>query len=99
MAQRRRQIGVRRALGETRRDIARYVLIENTLISIAGVIVGILLAFAFNGWLMPQFELTRLSPVCVLIGVVMLSVLSQSAALAAALRAARITPVDAIRSR
>jgi hypothetical protein len=52
-------MGVRRA---TRRDIVRYFHIENALISIAGVIVGIMLAFGFSGWLMGQFELTRLSP-------------------------------------
>lgn len=98
VGQRRRQIGVRRALGATRRDIVRYFLIENALISAAGVIVGILLAFEFNGWLMGQFELTRLSPVYVLIGVVMLLLLSQGAVLSPALRAARITPVEAIRS-
>jgi putative ABC transport system permease protein len=98
VGQRRRQIGVRRALGATRRDIVRYFLVENALISVSGVIVGILLAFEFNGWLMGQFELTRLSPVYVLIGVVTLLLLSQGAALAPALRAARIAPVEAIRS-
>lgn len=98
VAQRRRQIGVRRALGATRRDIVRYFLIENALISVAGVIVGILLAFGFSGWLMGQFELTRLSPVYVLVGVVMIFLLSQGAALAPALRAARIAPVEAMRS-
>lgn len=98
VGQRRRQIGVRRALGATRHDIARYFLVENALISAAGVIVGIVLAFAFNGWLMGQFELTRLSPTYVLVGVVMLFLLSQAAALAPALRAARIAPVNAIRS-
>jgi putative ABC transport system permease protein len=98
VGQRRRQIGVRRALGATRSDIVRYFLIENALISASGVIVGILLTFEFNGWLMGQFELTRLSPVYVLIGVVMLLLLSQGAALAPAMRAARIAPVEAIRS-
>jgi len=45
-----------------------------------------------------QFELTRLSPAYVLAGVVMLFLLSQAAALASALRGARIASVDAIRS-
>jgi putative ABC transport system permease protein len=98
VAQRRRQVGVRRALGATRRDIVRYFLIENALISTTGVIVGVLLTFEFNGWLMGQFELTRLSPAYVLIGAVLLLLLSQGAALAPALRAARIIPVEAIRS-
>jgi len=98
VGQRRRQIGVRRALGATSRDIVRYFLIENALISTAGIIVGIVLAFEFNRWLMGKFELTQLSPTYVLVGVVMLLLLSQGAALAPALRAARIAPVEAIRS-
>ena len=98
VGQRRRQIGVRRALGATSRDIARYFLIENALISAAGVAVGIALAYEFNRWLMGQFELTRLSPAYVLVGVVLIFLLSQGAALAPALRAARIAPVEAIRS-
>lgn len=98
VGQRRRQIGVRRALGATSRDIARYFLIENALISAAGVVVGTALAYEFNRWLMGQFELTRLSPAYVLVGVVLIFLLSQGAALAPALRAARIAPVEAIRS-
>jgi len=98
VGQRRRQIGVRRALGATSRDIARYFLIENALISTAGVVVGIVLAYEFNNWLMGKFELTRLSPAYVMVGVVLLFLLSQCAALAPALRAARIAPVEAIRS-
>jgi putative ABC transport system permease protein len=89
---------MRRALGATRRNIVHYFLIENALISTTGVIVGILLSFEFNGWLMGEFELTRLSPVYVFIGAVTLLLLSQGAALAPALRAARITPMEAIRS-
>lgn len=98
VGQRRRQIGVRRALGATRRDIVRYFLIENALISASGVFVGILLTFAFNAWLMGQFELPRLSPSYVLFGAIVLMLLSQGSALAPALRAARITAAEAIRS-
>jgi putative ABC transport system permease protein len=98
VGQRRRQIGVRRALGATRSDIVRYFLVENALISVAGVLVGTLLSFEFSGWLMGHFELTRLSPGYVLVGVVMLMLLSQGAALAPAMRAARIAPVEAIRA-
>jgi len=98
VGQRRRQIGVRRALGATSHDIACYFLIENALISTAGIIVGIVLSYEFNRWLMGQFELARLSSGYVLDGVALLFLLSQGAALAPALRAARIAPVEAIRS-
>ncbi|MGC1548807.1 MAG: FtsX-like permease family protein [Rhodanobacter sp.] len=98
VGQRRRQIGVRRALGATRHDILSYFLTENALISGAGVIAGIALAFTFNRWLMDRFELARLSPIYVVIGAVVLLLLSQGAAFAPALRASRIVPVEAIRA-
>lgn len=98
VGQRRRQIGVRRALGATRRNILSYFLIENAIISGSGVIVGVLLAFAFNQWMISQFELSRLSWMYVSIGAVALLVLSQIAALAPALRASHVAPVEAIRS-
>jgi putative ABC transport system permease protein len=98
VGQRRRQIGVRRALGATRRDIVGYFLAENAFISSAGLTVGVALSFAFNELLMKQYELTRLSPTYVLIGVAIVWVLSQGAALAPALKAAQIAPVEAIRS-
>jgi len=62
VGQRRRQIGVRRALGATRGDILKYFLTENLLIGIGGVLVGSLLAIGLNLWLMGSFALTRLSP-------------------------------------
>ena len=98
VGQRRRQIGVRRAFGATRRDILSYFLIENALISGTGIVAGVLLAFEFNGWMITRFELTRLSWVYVLVGAVALLFLSQMAAFAPALRASRVAPVEAIRS-
>lgn len=98
VGQRRRQIGVRRAFGATRHDILSYFLIENALISGTGIVAGVLLAFEFNGWMITRFELARLSWVYVLIGAVALLVLSQAAALAPALRASQVAPVEAIRS-
>jgi putative ABC transport system permease protein len=98
VGQRRRQIGVRRALGATRLDILNYFLAENALITCGGVAVGALLAFAINAWLMAQFELARLSASYVAVGIVVLVLLGQAAAFAPALRASRISPVEATRS-
>jgi putative ABC transport system permease protein len=98
VGQRRRQIGVRRALGATKNDILSYFLTENLLIGGAGVIVGVGLAIGMNMWMMAQFEMARLSVLYVFVGVVVLLLLGQGAVLAPAMRAARVPPVEATRS-
>ncbi len=98
VGQRRKQIGIRRALGATRHDILGYFLTENALITVGGLAVGIVLAFGLNAWLMVQFELSRLSMTYVVVGVVALLALGQAAAFAPALRASRIPPVEATRT-
>ncbi len=98
VGQRRRQIGVRRALGATKRDILSYVLTENLLIGAAGVVIGAGLAIGLNLWMVTQFEMARLSVTYVLVGVIALLLLGQAAVLAPAMRAAKVPPVEATRS-
>jgi putative ABC transport system permease protein len=98
VAQRRKQIGVRRALGATRQDILSYFLTENLLISLGGLVVGTLLAVSLSQWLVTRFEMERLSLLYVLVGAVMLLLLGQAATLLPALRASRVPPVEATRS-
>ncbi|RDS82472.1 ABC transporter permease [Dyella psychrodurans] len=97
VGQRRRQIGVRRALGATHRDILHYFLTENLLISVGGIGVGIVLTFGLNLWLVTRFELGIMPLTYVLSGVVLLIVLGQGAVFAPALRASRVPPVEATR--
>jgi putative ABC transport system permease protein len=98
VGQRRKQIGVRRALGATRMDILHYFMTENFLISCGGAIVGMLLAIAINLWLVTRFEMHRLSLAYLMAGVVILLLLGQGAVLAPAMRASRVPPVEATRS-
>jgi len=98
VGQRRKQIGVRRALGARQRDILTYFLTENFLISAAGVALGVVLAFAFNLWTVTRFALDRMSLDYVGVGVLVLLLLGQGAVLAPALRASRVSPVEATRS-
>lgn len=98
VAQRRKQIGVRRALGATRRDILHYFQTENFLIVSMGVVLGMVFAYGLNIWLMLSYELPRLPAYYLPIGVAVLWLLGQMAVLAPALRAAAVPPVVATRT-
>ncbi|MGH8126022.1 MAG: ABC transporter permease [Rhodanobacteraceae bacterium] len=98
VAQRRKQIGIRRALGATRADILRYFQTENFLIVTFGIVLGIILAIVVNLLLMKFFEVPRLPLWYLPVGVVALWLLGQLAVLVPALRAAAVPPVVATRS-
>ncbi|MDE2497669.1 MAG: FtsX-like permease family protein [Xanthomonadaceae bacterium] len=98
VAQRRKQIGIRRALGATRVDILRYFQTENFLIVTFGIVLGIVQAVAVNLALMKWFEVSRLPLWYLPVGAVVLWLLGQLAVLAPALRAAAVPPVVATRS-
>ncbi|MGA7297543.1 MAG: FtsX-like permease family protein [Rhodanobacteraceae bacterium] len=98
VGQRRKQIGVRRALGATRGDILGYFLTENLMIAVAGVVLGAILAVAMNQWLMQAFEMQRLPWVWICSGVLVLLALGQAAVMAPALRASRVPPALATRT-
>lgn len=48
VTQRRKQIGTRRALGAKKSDIMRYFLTENSIITLAGLLIGVLVTFAIT---------------------------------------------------
>jgi putative ABC transport system permease protein len=97
VAQRRRQIGIRRALGATRLAILRLFQKENLLIVLCGVLIGILLAVALNIWLISRFEMVRLNPAYVIGSGIVMLLLGQFAILWPAMRAALVPPALAIR--
>jgi putative ABC transport system permease protein len=98
VAQRRKQIGIRRALGAMRMDILRHFQTENFLIVSFGVVIGIVLAVGINLVLMKFFEVPRLPLWYLPIGVVVLWLLGQLAVLWPALRAASVPPAEATRT-
>jgi putative ABC transport system permease protein len=98
VAQRRRQIGVRRALGARRVDILRYFQTENLLIVGAGGALGIALALAGNLWLVTYLEATRLSLAYVLGGAAIVVTLSQLSVIWPAMQAASLSPAIATRT-
>jgi putative ABC transport system permease protein len=96
--QRTRSIGIRRAIGATRRDILRYFQMENLLIVGAGIVLGSLGAVGLNLWLMKHYELAHMPLAWLASGAVVLWLLGQLAVLGPALRAAAVPPVVATRS-
>jgi len=90
VAQRRQHIGIRRALGATRRDIVAYFQVENFLIAGLGAVAGVLLAIALNLWLVRSFEMVRMPVSYALIGAAIMLALGQLAVLWPARRAASV---------
>lgn len=98
VGQRRRQIGVRRAVGATRGDIMRYFQTENFLLTMAGVVFGMALAYGINLYLMQHYEIGRLPWHYLPGGAVALWILGQIAVFGPARRASRVPPVVATRT-
>lgn len=95
--QRSRQIGIRRAIGATRLQILQHVQLENLLLSVLGVIVGMFAAYGIGATLSDLYGLPRLPwyylPLCAAV----LLLLGQLAVLAPALRASKVSPAVAVR--
>jgi putative ABC transport system permease protein len=98
VAQRRRTIGVRRALGATRRNILNYFQTENFLLATIGIAFGMVLAYGINLFLMLHYELPRLPGYYLPVGALALWLIGQAAVLGPAMRAAAVPPVVATRS-
>ena len=96
--QRRKQIGVRRALGARKVDILRYFITENFIITSGGVVAGLLLAIGLNQLLVSQLELTKLPLGYLAVGSLVLWLVGIAAVYAPAWRASGISPAIATRS-
>ncbi|MCC4589816.1 ABC transporter permease [Xanthomonas campestris pv. cannae] len=96
--QRTKQIGIRRALGATCTQILRHFQLENFLLASAGIVLGMLLAYAANLYLMSAYELPRLPLWYLPVGALALWLLGQLAVLLPARRAAAVPPAVATRS-
>lgn len=98
VTQRQKQIGTRRALGATRKDIISYFMVENWLITTAGLAIGLVGTLALNWFLDTQYEVGRVPLWYLPLGVMALWALGLVAVLLPARRAANIPPALATRS-
>ncbi|BBB63174.1 ABC transporter permease [Undibacterium sp. KW1] len=98
VTQRRKHIGVRRALGARKIDVLRYFVTENFMITTFGIACGLALAIGLNQLLVSKLELTKLPAAYLLGGSVIFWILGIIAVVGPAARAASISPATATRS-
>ncbi|HEX8878547.1 MAG TPA: ABC transporter permease [Candidatus Acidoferrum sp.] len=96
--QRTREIGLRAALGATRKDILQLVLRESLGITLAGVAIGVVGALALSRLLSAQlFEVTPADPLTFITVPITLCCAALVAAYVPARRAMRVDPMVALR--
>ncbi|GAB5381071.1 MAG: FtsX-like permease family protein [Aliiglaciecola sp.] len=95
---RTRQIGTRRALGARKSDIVRYFIVENSMICIAGLLIGSIAAVYMGQALLELYSLPALDHNYVAITAAFVFVVSILSVLIPANRAAKISPSVATRS-
>lgn len=96
--QRRRSIGIRRAVGAKRTDILYDVLLENIFLVGMGAVLGMIGAFALNMLLMQQYEMSKLPLSYLPIGAASLLTVGILAAVGPAVQASNVPPIVATRS-
>ena len=97
--QRRREIGIRMALGADRSNVLVHVLRNAALMVCIGLVVGVAGAFGLMGLMRSLlFEVSPLDPLAFTLAIVAMVVVGLLAALIPASKASRVDPVSAIRS-
>jgi putative ABC transport system permease protein len=102
VTERTREIGVRKAIGATRRDILRQFFAESAILTVVsgvlGLTFGIGACVAMTVIPLPDFVPHPIvSPISIIASVLTLSIITLTAGMYPAQRAAQMTPVDSLR--
>ena len=96
--ERRTEIGVRRALGATKRHIRLQFLVESVLLSALGGILGVALGMGITvGYARVQHIVLSIPMLSIVVGFSAAIIVGALAGISPAARAARLAPADAIR--
>ncbi|MDI6848637.1 MAG: ABC transporter permease [Candidatus Saccharicenans sp.] len=99
VTERTKEIGVRMAVGARRRDVLVQFLIESAIISGVGGIIGILLGYLIATVVTAATSLpSRVDPVSIIVAIMMSTMVGLFFGIYPANRAARLNPVEALRS-
>ena len=85
-------------MGATQREIIRYFVIENLLISSVGVVAGAVLTIGFNIFLVQSFNLPRIDWYYTPLGMLALILVGLLAVLGPSRGAAKVSPALATRT-
>ena len=98
VASRTPEIGIRKALGATHKDIMGMVFREGTVLTLAGLIAGLLLGLGVARLIRSLFYgVNPVDPLSIAVAVILLGLASLLASYIPARRAAKIDPMEALR--
>jgi putative ABC transport system permease protein len=96
--QRRRELGIRMALGATSNDVLRLVVLQGLRLTLMGVVVGLVASFAASRLIASMlFDVSPTDIITFIAVPVLLAIAALGASYLPALRATRIDPMVALR--
>ncbi len=98
VTQRTREIGIRRAIGATKRDILFQFIVESIIISLSGGILGVILGIAFaKGISLYAGWKTIISMVAIIVSFLVAAMTGLIFGLYPSVKAANLDPIEALR--